>query len=82
MQDTFTDAWYLLRCRQNYWKTIQQNLNEAGLKTCCPLILERRSLQQKCHRLALLSRPQNFCFSTSCSISLSRLSSATSFFSR
>lgn len=40
------------------------------------------SLQQKCHRLALLSRPQNFCFSTSCSISLSRLSSATSFFSR
>lgn len=40
------------------------------------------SLQQKCHRLALLSWPQNFCFSTSCSISLSRLSSATSFFSR
>lgn len=40
------------------------------------------SLPQKCHRLALLSRPQNFCFSTSCSISLSRLSSATSFFSR
>lgn len=40
------------------------------------------SLQQKYHRQALLSRPQNFCFSTSCSISLSRLSSATSFFSR
>lgn len=40
------------------------------------------SLPQKCNRLALLSRPQNFCFSTSCSISLSRLSSATSFFSR
>ena len=39
-------------------------------------------LLQKMHRLALLSRPQNFCFSTSCSISLSRLRSATSFFSR
>ncbi|BAK10476.1 hypothetical protein PAJ_0396 [Pantoea ananatis AJ13355] len=36
---------------------------------------------QEMHRLALLSRPQNFCFSTSCSISLSRLRSATSFFS-
>lgn len=40
------------------------------------------SLPQKMHRLTLLSRPQNFCFSTSCSISLSRLRSATSFFSR
>lgn len=39
-------------------------------------------LPQEMHRLALLSRPQNFCFSTSCSISLSRLRSATSFFSR
>ncbi len=39
-------------------------------------------LLQKAHRLALLSRPQNFFFSTSCSISLSRLRSATSFFSR
>lgn len=33
---------------------------------------------QKLHRLALLSRPQNFCFSTACSISLPRLRSATS----
>lgn len=40
------------------------------------------SLMQKMYCLALLSRPQNFCFSTSCSISLSRLRSATSFFSR
>lgn len=36
---------------------------------------------QKIHRLALLSWPQNFCFSTSCRNSLSRLRSATSLFS-
>lgn len=34
------------------------------------------SLQQKCHRLALLSRPQNFCFSTSCSNSAQRPASS------
>lgn len=37
---------------------------------------------QEMHRLALLSWPQNFCFSTSYSISLSRLRAATNFFSR
>lgn len=40
------------------------------------------SFPQEMYRLTLLSRPQNFCFSTSCSISLSRLRSATSFFNR
>lgn len=57
MQDTFTDAWYLLRCRQNYWKTIQQNLNEAGLKTCCPLILERRRRSDKKNAYRLINSP-------------------------
>ncbi|EEE2138670.1 hypothetical protein CG654_004487 [Salmonella enterica subsp. enterica serovar Beaudesert] len=57
MQDTFTDAWYLLRCRQNYWKTIQQNLNEAGLKTCCPLILERRKRSDKKNAYRLKNSP-------------------------
>ncbi|EBG2931385.1 hypothetical protein E2Q31_16405 [Salmonella enterica subsp. enterica serovar Oranienburg] len=57
MQDTFTDAWYLLRCRQNYWKTIQQNLNEAGLKTCCPLILERRKRSDKKNAYRLINSP-------------------------
>ncbi|ECY2550606.1 hypothetical protein F6853_19960 [Salmonella enterica] len=57
MQDTFTDAWYLLRCRQNYWKTIQQNLNEAGLKTCCPLILERRRRSDKKNAYRLIKSP-------------------------
>ncbi|MEW5125767.1 transcription termination/antitermination NusG family protein [Citrobacter freundii] len=57
MQDTFTDAWYLLRCRQNYWKTIQQNLNEAGLKTCCPLILERRRRSDKKNAYRLMNSP-------------------------
>ena len=52
----------------------QQPASPADTDTICSL--------QKMHRLALLSRPQNFCFSTSCSISLSRLRSATSFFSR
>ncbi len=47
-----------------------------------PADTDTTGLLQKMHRLALLSRPQNFCFSTSCSISLSRLRSATSFFSR
>lgn len=53
MGDTFTDAWYLLRCRQNYWQIVQQNLNDVGLKTCCPLILERkkRSDRKNCFRL-------------------------------
>ncbi len=37
------------------------------------------SFSQKMYRLALLSRPQNFCLSTFCSISLSWLRSATSF---
>lgn len=40
------------------------------------------SLPQKMHRLMLLSRLQNFSFSNSCSISLFRLRSSTSFFSR
>ncbi|ECE0550291.1 hypothetical protein KS559_004446 [Salmonella enterica] len=57
MQDTFTDAWHLLRCRQNYWKTIQQNLNEAGLKTCCPLILERRKRSDKKNAYRLINSP-------------------------
>lgn len=57
MQDTFTDAWYLLRCRQNYWKTIQQYLNEAGLKTCCPLILERRRRSDKKNAFRLTNSP-------------------------
>lgn len=57
MQDTFTDAWYLLRCRQNYWKTIQKNLNEAGLKTCCPLILERRRRSDKKNAYRLINSP-------------------------
>ncbi|MGT2009289.1 transcription termination/antitermination NusG family protein [Enterobacter hormaechei subsp. xiangfangensis] len=57
MQDTFTDAWYLLRCRQNFWKTIQQNLNEAGLKTCCPLILERRRRSDKKNAYRLINSP-------------------------
>ncbi|EFN0763325.1 hypothetical protein RVX52_003816 [Enterobacter cloacae] len=57
MQETFTDAWYLLRCRQNYWKTIQQNLNEAGLKTCCPLILERRRRSDKKNAYRLINSP-------------------------
>lgn len=52
----------------------QQPASPADADTVCFL--------QEMHRLALLSRPQNFCFSTSCSISLSRLRSATSFFSR
>lgn len=57
MQDTYTDAWYLLRCRQNYWKTIQQNLNEVGLKTCCPLILERRRRSDKKNAFRLINSP-------------------------
>lgn len=57
MQDTFTDAWYLLRCRQNFWKTLQQNLNEAGLKTCCPLILERRRRSDKKNAYRLINSP-------------------------
>lgn len=53
MGDTFTDTWYLLRCRQNYWQIVQQNLHEVGLNTCCPLILERkkRSDRKNCFRL-------------------------------
>lgn len=57
MQDSYTDAWYLLRCRQNYWKTIQQNLNEVGLKTCCPLILERRRRSDKKNAYRLINSP-------------------------
>lgn len=57
MQDNFTDAWYLLRCRQNYWKTIQRNLNDAGLKTCCPLILERRRRSDKKNAYRLTNSP-------------------------
>ena len=40
------------------------------------------STPQKAHRLALLSRPESFCFRTSYSISLTRLRSVTSFLSR
>lgn len=57
MQVTFTDSWYLLRCRQNYWKSIQQNLNEVGLKTCCPLILERRRRSDKKNAYRLVNSP-------------------------
>ncbi|SSJ68684.1 Uncharacterised protein [Klebsiella pneumoniae] len=53
-----------------------------GYRPLIPPDTDTVSLPQKMHRLTLLSRPQNFCFSTSCSISLSRLRSATSFFSR
>ncbi|EJX4187820.1 transcription termination/antitermination NusG family protein [Salmonella enterica] len=46
-----------LRCRQNYWKTIQQSLNEAGLKTCCPLILVRRRRSDKKNAYRLINSP-------------------------
>jgi len=57
MADAFTDGWYLLRCRQNYWKTLQQYLHEAGLKTCCPLILERRRRSDKKNAYRLTNTP-------------------------
>ncbi|HDT1158607.1 TPA: hypothetical protein QHP60_004157, partial [Escherichia coli] len=37
--------------------TIQQNLNEAGLKTCCPLILERRRRSDKKNAYRLINSP-------------------------
>jgi transcriptional antiterminator RfaH len=50
-------AWYLLRCRENTWKTTLQNLTEAGLKTCCPLILERRRRKDKKNAYRLINSP-------------------------
>ncbi|TLI90759.1 transcription termination/antitermination NusG family protein [Escherichia sp. E4736] len=57
MQDTFIDAWYLLRCHQNYWKTILKNLNDAGLKTCCPLILQRKRRSDKKNASRIINSP-------------------------
>lgn len=51
------EAWYLLRCRENAWKTTLQNLTEAGLKTCCPLILERRRRRDKKNAYRLINTP-------------------------
>ncbi|EEE1090746.1 hypothetical protein B9M44_005283, partial [Salmonella enterica subsp. enterica serovar Beaudesert] len=34
-----------------------QNLNEAGLKTCCPLILERRKRSDKKNAYRLINSP-------------------------
>lgn len=53
----WSDAWYLLRCRENTWKTTLQNLSEAGLKTCCPLILERRRRRDKKNGYRLINYP-------------------------
>lgn len=57
MHATVGDAWYLLRCRENYWQTIQRYLHEAGLKTCCPLILERRRRKDKRNSYRLINSP-------------------------
>lgn len=57
MQESFVDTWYLLRCRQNYWRTVQQHLNDAGLKTCCPLILERKRRSDKKNSFRLTNSP-------------------------
>jgi transcriptional antiterminator RfaH len=53
----WSDAWYLLRCRENAWKTILETLTEAGLKTCCPLILERRRRKDKKNAYRLINYP-------------------------
>ncbi|MEX0446584.1 transcription termination/antitermination NusG family protein [Xenorhabdus sp. SGI246] len=50
-------AWYLLRCRENTWKTTLQNLTEAGLKTCCPILLERRRRRDKKNAYRLINSP-------------------------
>lgn len=57
MEETFVDAWYLLRCRENYWRTLQKQLSEKGLKTCCPLILERRKRRDKKNSFRLINYP-------------------------
>ncbi|TKK13665.1 hypothetical protein EcCFBP13530_22965 [Enterobacter cancerogenus] len=53
----WSDAWYLLRCRENTWRTTLQNLSEAGIKTCCPLILERRRRRDKKNSYRLINYP-------------------------
>lgn len=53
----WSDAWYLLRCRENTWRTTLQNLSEAGIKTCCPLILERRRRRDKKNSFRLINYP-------------------------
>lgn len=51
------DAWHVLRCRENTWKTTLQNLTEAGLKTCCPIVQERRRRRDKENAYRLISSP-------------------------
>jgi transcriptional antiterminator RfaH len=48
MQQEWQDTWYLLRCRENAWKKTLSSLNElAGIKTCCPMITEKRRRSDK-----------------------------------
>ncbi|PLY35821.1 hypothetical protein F164LOC_18160 [Pectobacterium carotovorum] len=51
------DAWYLLRCRENAWKMTLQNLDQVGLKTCCPVIIERRRRRDKKESYRLINIP-------------------------
>lgn len=53
----WTDAWYLLRCREKLWKTTLDNLSEAGIKTCCPLIHERRQRSDKKNAFRTIQTP-------------------------
>lgn len=57
MQHKSGDAWYVLRCRENYWQKIQNYLHEAGLNTCCPLILEKRRRRDKKNAYRLINSP-------------------------
>lgn len=51
------EAWYLLRCRENAWRSTLENLNNVGLKTCCPLIHERRRRKDKKNTFRLIDYP-------------------------
>lgn len=42
---------------RNAWKTTLHNLSEAGLKTCCPLVLERRRRRDKKNSYRLINYP-------------------------
>lgn len=51
------EAWYLLRCREKTWKITLENLNSAGLKTCCPLIHKRRQRKDKKNAFRTINYP-------------------------
>ncbi|EJM3421888.1 hypothetical protein NOF85_004609 [Salmonella enterica] len=55
--ENWPDSWYLLRCKENYWRVLLDVLSSLGIETCCPLVHERRQRKDRKSSFRLISSP-------------------------